>query len=96
MLLYLYRSQTHQNQSISRIESMREDHDNGGHEDLLISDIQQNQSAHRGGMGENEEEEDLEKFLNTGAFTKEMMMGQSLKYLGSTDKKGDHDDFDNE
>jgi hypothetical protein len=33
------------------------------------------------------EEEDLEKFLKTGAFTKEMMMGQTLRDLGSTIKE---------
>jgi hypothetical protein len=37
-------------------------------------------------MGGDNEEDDLEKFLNTGAFTKEMMMGQTIRDLGSTIK----------
>ena len=74
--------------SIFFIKFKCREYENGGHqyphEDLLISDIQQNQSVTRG-MGDGEEE-DLEKFLKTGAFTKEMMMGQTLRDLGSTIK----------
>ena len=32
-------------------------------------------------------EEDLEQLLKTGAFTKEMMMGQTIRDLGSTIKE---------
>lgn len=70
------------NHSISRIESVKDD---DGHqvEDLMISDIQQNQSVNRGVEGEHE---DLDNFLKTGAFTKEMMMGNTMRDLGSTIK----------
>lgn len=70
------------NQSISRIETIRDDINVGGDVDLLISDIQHNQSATRVNGGE----EDIEHLLKTGAFTKEMMMGQTLRDLESTIK----------
>lgn len=44
---------------------------------LLLSDIQASQLA--GGQ-----EEDVENLLKTGAFTREMMMGNTLKDLGNT------------
>jgi hypothetical protein len=33
-----------------------------------------------------DEQQDLDQFLKTGAFTKEMMMGQTIRDLGSTIK----------
>ena len=59
------------NQSVSRLDSMMEEEGQGGDVDLLISDIQHNQSRANNGC----EQEDLEQLLKTGAFTKEMMMG---------------------
>ena len=66
----------------------------GGDADLLISGIQHNQSAMRGALGENDQ--DLEQLLKTGAFTKEMMLGQTIRNLGNTIKNareefGDHE-----
>jgi len=58
----------------------------GGDVDLLISDIQHNQSVTRGPNG-GQDQEDLEQLLKTGAFTKEMMMGQTMRDLGSTIKE---------
>lgn len=85
------------NQSISRIESAREE-DNQYAEDLLISDIQQTQSAQKG--LHDGDEGDLENFLKTGAFTKEMM-GNTMKDLGNTIKEAKeqikhHDDGEEE
>ena len=59
----------------------------GGDVDLLISDIQHNQSVTRGPNGQIVDQEDLEQLLKTGAFTKEMMMGQTIRDLGSTIKE---------
>jgi hypothetical protein len=70
---------------VSRIESAKDEgeQDHHMHEDLLISDIQQNQSVNRG----EDDQQDLDQFLKTGAFTKEMMMGQTIRDLGSTIKE---------
>ena len=65
---------------------MRDEGENiNGDVDLLISDIQHNQSITR--ANGNGEQEDLEQLLKTGAFTKEMMMGQTMRDLGSTIKE---------
>lgn len=61
---------------------MVDDEGNGGDVDLLISDIQHNQSENRGG---NADQEDIEQLMKTGGFTKEMM-GQTIRDLGSTIK----------
>ena len=74
------------NHSISRIESVKDEgegHHHGGVEDLLISDIQQNQSVNRGVDGE---QEDLEQLLRTGGFAKQMMMESTVRDLGSSIK----------
>jgi hypothetical protein len=47
------------NQSISRIESVNDDGNHGGAEDLLLSDIHQNQSVNRI-MQEGADQEDLD------------------------------------
>ena len=73
------------NQSISRIESVKDDdgqNNMGGVEDLLLSDIHQNQSVNRDAG----EHEDLDQLLKTDAFSKEIMMGQTMRDLGSTIK----------
>ena len=70
-----------ENNSISRIESVLDD---DGHADLLISDIQHNKSR----------QEDVEQLLQTGAFTKEMLLGQTLRDLGSSIKCAADDDLD--
>ena len=77
------------NHSISRIESMRDENEGGqgADVDLLISDIQHNQSVTRGPNGQIVDHEELEQLLKTGAFTKEMMMGQTIRDLGSTIKE---------
>ena len=77
------------NHSISRIESLRDENEGGqgGDVDLLISEIQHNQSVTRGPNGQPVDHEDLEQLLKTGAFTKEMMMGQTIRDLGSTIKE---------
>jgi hypothetical protein len=46
---------------------------------------------------ENGEQEDLEQLLKTGAFTKELMMGQTMRDLGSTIKNAyDNNNFGQE
>ncbi len=49
---------------------------------MLISDIRPNQSGNEPTAADM----DVEQLLNTGAFTKEMMMGSTLRDLGSTIK----------
>jgi hypothetical protein len=69
---------------------MRDENEGGqgnGDVDLLISDIQHNQSVTRGPNGQIVDHEELEQLLKTGAFTKEMMMGQTIRDLGSTIKE---------
>ena len=61
-----------------------------GDVDLMISDIQHNQSRGGNGNGMNDQlldGTDLDQLLKTGAFTKEMMMGQTMRDLGNTIKE---------
>lgn len=72
---------------------MRDDDPNGAEVDLLISGIQHNQSNMRGALGENDQ--DLEQLLKTGAFTKEMMLGSTIRNLGNTIKQVRGGNFEN-
>lgn len=78
-------------QSISRIESLRDDEQNqhlaaDEEEDLLMSDIkQQNQSLNKNGAADQEEFDQL--LSKTNNYSKEIMMGQTIRDLGSTIKE---------